>query len=364
MNSVILAINPGGGSTKVGLYELLEDGTTKALWSVNLRHPYQELQAFRGTLEQLSYRKELISGALKSKADSSGPLAAVVGRGGPLKPLPGGVYRVTAAMIEDIQSGNVQADHPSLLGALLAYELAEPLAIPSFIVDPVCTDEMNEEARVSGFPGIERRSLTHALNIKAMCRNAARALKLPAGAVNLVAVHLGSGISVVAYRQGRMIDLNDSSGEGPFGTQRAGGLPIRELLHWMQKQSISATEMESLLLKKSGLAAYTGSDEFTTLLSRYEQDDHDAIVLYRALLLQLKKEIGAYAAVLDGAVQAIVIGGGMANSERLIADLTAGVSWIAPVLVFPGEDELLALADGAARTLCGLEPVLDYAHGG
>ncbi|MBN2056741.1 butyrate kinase [bacterium] len=360
MGDMILSINPGGGSTKIGLFRLAAAGQVEEDWTENIRHGYQELDRFPSTVAQEEFRRDAVLAACGAHDLPRDRLASVAGRGGPLAPMPGGVYEVSEIMLRHIRAGRVQADHPSLLGALLAHQLAVPLGIPAYIVDPVSTDELLPEARLSGMPGIDRVSLTHALNIKSMCRAAARRLGKAYEELSLVGVHLGSGASVTSHHHGRMIDLNDSASEGPFGTQRSGGLPTRALLKWAMAGGIPERELHATLMRKGGLAAYTGSDDFPELLRRRRDGDAAADLVYSALLLQVKKEIGAYAAVLDGRVDAVVIGGGLAYEKDFTTDLEEVVKWIAPVMIFPGEDELKALAEGAARTVTGLEQPRRY----
>jgi len=355
---VILAVNPGGGSTKLGLFAYTS--SVELLWTETIRHAHNDVSRYPTVLDQFEWRKDLTLDACDRRGLPWDRLAAVAGRGGPLKPLPGGVYTVDQAMLDDIYRGNVQAEHPSTLGALIAVDLARRVNVPAFIVDPPCVDELLPEARISGHPEIRRRSLTHALNIRDMCKRFAAARGCRYESLRLVVCHLGSGISVTAHRAGQMIDVTDSSGEGPFGPQRCGGLPSRGLARLCFAPDATLEKIDQHLIRGGGLVAYTGTDDFQVLLDRAYGGDEHAMLLYQAMVLQIKKEIGAYAAVLDGRVDAVLIGGALLHAPQLAADLSAGLSWIAEVVLYPGDDELGALARGVARVLTGDERVRDY----
>ncbi len=359
MTYQVLSINPGGGSTKVGLFRFGE--VEEVIWKETIRHTREELSRFESVLEQWEWRRDLIGDICEARGMDWGALSAAAGRGGPFRPLPGGVYAVSDYMIRDMEKGDYQAEHPSLLGAPLARTFADKAGVPSYIVDPVCTDEFIAESRISGHPEIQRRSLTHALNLKAMCRRAAVEMNRRYEELRIVAVHLGSGASVSAHISGKIIDANDSSGEGPFCTQRSGGLPCRELIKWLFRTGNGLRYMEKTLLQRSGIFAYIGTDSFPELKKLMDKGDGKAFMIYKGLLHQLKKEIAAYAGVLDGKVDLIVIGGGLLFDEDFAEELKEAIEWIAPVKIYPGEDELLALAQGAYRVLAGLEKPRDYA---
>ncbi len=355
MTPTILAINPGATSTKVALFQAQEP-----IFLETIRHPRQELDELGSIEEQYHYRSRLVRQVLAQQEVDLAALDAIVGRGGLLHPLVGGVYRVNPAMLDDLRAGRVQVKHPANLGALIAHQIAEPLGVPAFIVDPPCTDEMIPEARISGFPGIERRSLTHALNIKAVGRRAAEQLGQPYASLRLIVAHLGSGNSVTAHLDGRMVDLNDSSSEGPFSTQRAGSVPSRALARLCYSGKYSADEMQALLVRSTGLLGYLGTDDLRDVERMIDEGDQQATRLYRAMLYHLAKEIAALSVPLAGRVDAIVVSGGLAHSARFVAGLKERIDWLGPVLVFPGEDEMAAMASGVLRALRGELGVLTY----
>jgi len=339
MGHRILALNPGGGSTKVALYE-----DSKAAHEDKIRHPAEEIAGFSSTLEQLDYRREAIDSLLDAWKVDKTTLSAVVGRGGPFKPLVSGTYRVNERMLADICQGRVAADHPSNLGALLAAEIASPLGIPAFIVDPVSVDEFIPESRISGLPDIERRSLSHALNMKMVGRKAAAQIGKPYRDLNLVVAHLGTGISIGAHRKGRQIDVNNANDGGPLSPQRTGYLPVTQLV----KLCFSGSYDEKAL-------------DITPLYRKAKAGDEKVGLVLRAMVQQIAKEIAAQSAVLDGQLDAIVLTGGMAYEPNLIEAIKRKISFITPnILVFPGEDELEALALGALRVLTGEEEAMTY----
>ena len=351
----ILSINPGGTSTKVALY--LNENPLK---EETIRHSAEELSSFKGTLDQLEYRKELVLKFLEANRVQVRELAAVVGRGGTFKALESGTYGVSEKMIDDIRAGNVQADHPSNLGALIAHEIVSGTGVPAYIVDPVSVDEFIPEARISGLPEIKRVSLAHALNMKMVARKAAKQLGRRYEEINLVIVHLGSGISVGSSLKGKTIDVNNANDMGPFSPQRTGALPVTGLAKLCFSGKYNKKEMMDLLTKKGGLLAHLGTDDVEEVQKRIDGGDVNANLIYNAMVYQIAKEIGAMATTLDGKVDAIVLTGGIANSKRLTDSITRKVGFIAPVMVFPGEDELEALTRGALRVLSGEEKVKEY----
>ncbi|NLI99140.1 butyrate kinase [bacterium] len=355
MGRIIFSINPGGGSTKVALYE-----DEREMRSESIRHSTEELAKFSSTIEQLGYRSSMINSLLDAWRTDKSILSAVVGRGGPFKPLVSGTYRVNEKMLSDIREGRVAADHPSNLGALLAYEMAQPLGIPAFIVDPVSVDEFIPESRISGLPEIERRSLSHALNMKMVGRKAASRLGKKYQELNLVIVHLGTGISIGAHRKGRQIDVNNANDGGPIAPQRTGYLPVTQLVKLCFSGKYDQKTLMNKITKEGGLLAHLGSDHAQELYRKAQDDEKVALVL-RAMVQSIAKEIAAQAAVLSGEIDAIVITGGMAYEPKLVEDVSNKVKFITPtILVFPGEDELEALSLGALRVLTGEEEAMTY----
>jgi len=351
----ILSINPGATSTKVALYQ-----DTNPIKVEVIRHSPDDLSTFKHTLDQLDYRRGLILKFLEGNNVKVADLSAVVGRGGPFKPLESGTYTVNQKMLSDIKSGNVQADHPANLGALIAHELTKDTNVPAFIVDPVSVDEFPEVARISGLPELPRKSLSHALNIKMVARKAASGLGKKYEELNLIIVHLGSGISVSSHLKGRMIDVNNANDMGPFSPQRCGALPITGLAKLCFSGEYTYPEMYDRLTKKGGLLAHLGTDNVEEVERRIDQGDEKAKLVYEAMVYQIAKEIGAMATTLDGDVDAIVLTGGIANSKRLVNLITDKVEFIANVMVFPGEDEMEALSLGALRVLSGEESPKKY----
>jgi butyrate kinase len=355
MSHRLLIINPGGTSTKLAVFQ-----DEDAQFADVIRHPADQLGAFAGVIDQEAFRRDVILKFLEEKGIELKKLSAVVGRGGALKPLESGTYGVVPEMVEDIRRGKVFVDHASNLGALLAHDLATQVGIPAFIVDPVSVDEFIPQARLSGLPELERKSMSHALNLKMVCREAAKSLGKRYDQVNLVAAHLGSGITVSAHRRGRMIDVNNAVDGGPFAPTRAGGLPTTGLIKLCFSGDYSEAQLFTMTTKQGGLMAYLGTDDGEQIEARIQKGDEQARLVYEAMIYQIAKEIGAMAAVLAGAVDAVVLTGGLTHCPHLLTSLKEQVKFLAPVLVFPGEDEMKALALGALRVLSGQEALKEY----
>lgn len=352
----IFVINPGSTSTKVAFF----DGA-QCLWTETQRYDAAELESFASVMDQEGFRYDRITRILKDKNVEPSSFAAVVGRGGLLKPIPGGTYRVGGRMLEDLKS-MAYGSHASNLGAPLAVRFAAAAGdVPAFIVDPVVVDELADEARVSGLPEIERISIFHALNQKAVARRAADDLRKPLSECRLVVAHMGGGISVGAHCGGRVIDVNNAlNGEGPMSPERSGSLPVGALAAFCFSGRYSLTEVQRMICGRGGLVAHLGTNDLREVEARIAAGDEKAALVFKALSLQIAKEIGACAAVLKGEVDAIVLTGGLAYSDRLCEALTARVGFIARILRYPGEDEMQALAEGALRVLEGKESALDY----
>ncbi|MCD6453726.1 MAG: butyrate kinase [Candidatus Aminicenantes bacterium] len=355
MGYKILAVNPGSTSTKIAIFE-----DDKEIFKKKLFHPREELSKFDRIVDQYEFRKEVILQALKEAGFKLEELSAVVGRGGLLRPIPGGTYRVNEAMLHDLRIG-LQGEHASNLGGILAYEIAKPYGIPAFIVDPVVVDEMEPIAKISGLPEIERRSIFHALNHKAVARLAAKDLGKKYEEVNLIVVHLGGGISVGVHRKGRVIDVNNAlNGDGPFAPERAGGLPVWDAMKLALSGKYTEHELKKKLAGQGGIVAYLGTNDMREVEDRVKSGNEKARLIFEAMAYQVAKEIGADATVLKGDVDAIVLTGGLAYSDMFVSWIKERVSFIAPVLVYPGEDEMRALACGALRVLRGEEQPLEY----
>ncbi len=348
--SRVLAINPGSTSTKFGLYT-----RQGAEWVRTVRHGDEELRRFgdRPMVARLEYRAAMITQSLEELGYTSNEVAGVAGRGGLLPPVSCGTYIVDDAMVEELHLAR-RGEHASNLGALLALRFAHAANVDAYIVDPVTADEWQECARVSGSPLIERSPIGHVLNTRAVARRFARERNTPYQDLRLIVAHMGSGITVSAHRLGRMIDSNTIE-EGPFGPDRTGGLPVRALTKLCYGGQFAQKEMDHKLFGNGGLYAYLGTRDLMEVEKRVDAGDHEAALVWDAMVYQIAKEAGAMATVLEGNVDALVLTGGMAHSERLIGRLRTSLEWIAPITVYPGEDELQALAEGVFRVLDGEE---------
>lgn len=350
----ILAINPGSTSTKIAFFI-----DAQPVFVETVRHSIEDLKKFAKITDQYDYRRQLIMLALKNNAVEIDELDAVVGRGGLIKPLSSGTYQVNDAMCDDLRIG-VQGEHASNLGGLLARGIADIVGIPSFIVDPVCVDELDDIARITGLPEISRRSLVHALNLRAAALRAAAELGKPVSSTNLVLVHLGGGISLAASRGGRMVDISNPNDEGPFSPERAGGLPMQDFMKMCMSGKYSVSQLKKKLVGSAGLVAHLGTSDGREILHRINEGDAKAELVMKAMAYNIAKQAGALAAVLYGKVDAVVLTGGLAHSVYLTSLIGERVKWIAKVMLFPGEDEMQALAEGALRVLRGEETAQEY----
>lgn len=354
MDFKILVINPGSTSTKLAIFY-----GTRLQIEQKIHHPVDELKDFPLVWDQLNYRLSAIQSFLDQHQVAVSDLDAIVGRGGLLKPVNGGTYRVNESMLEDGKLG-VQGEHAANLGCILAHRLATPVQIPAFIVDPISVDEFEPLARYSGHPLIERRCLSHALNIHAVARKAAKELNVPFTNANFIIAHLGGGISVCPVRKGRIIDVNDASSDGPFSPERTGGLPLQQFLKLCFSGEYSYPEMRRLVMGEGGLFAYLGTNDAAEIEERIFAGESHAEEVFSAMGYQIAKEIGAMATVLKGDIRAILISGGLANSERLIREIRSRIEFISDVLIFAGEFEMEALVKGVLRVLNNEEAALKY----
>jgi butyrate kinase len=349
-NSRVLVINPGSTSTKFGVF-------TKrgAEWVGAIRHSDHELEQFRGrsALDQLEYRAGPMREALQEAGYNAKGFAAVAGRGGLLPPMECGTYVVDDAMVEELRQAR-RGEHACNLGAVLALKFAHAAGVSAYIVDPVTVDEWQDCARLSGSPLAPRSCIGHVLNTKAVARRFARERGRSYRLLRIVVVHMGSGITVSAHRDGRMID-NNTPEEGPFGPDRTGYLPVQALIKVCCGGDYNAKQLDRMVFGEGGLFAYLGTRDLKEVERRMEVGDQAATAVYEAMVYQIAKEAGAMAAALQGAVDAVLLTGGMAHSERLVERLRAYLEWIAPIVVYPGEDELQALAEGVFRVLDGQE---------
>jgi butyrate kinase len=351
----VLAINPGTTSTKFGIFTRAGEELTR-----NIHHGDDEIQRFKGRpmLDRLEYRAELIEKALAAagftpKGQGGERWEAVAGRGGMLPPMECGTYLVNDAMVAELRAAR-RGEHASNLGAVLALRFAQAAGVNAYIVDPVTVEEWQPCARLSGSPLVERSFIGHALNTRAVAKRYARGLGRSYASLRLIVIHMGSGITVSAHREGRMIDSN-SIEEGPFGPDRTGSLPVRALIKLCCSGTMSEKELDRHVFGDGGLYAYLGTRDLIEVERRMDAGDREAAAVFEAMIYQIAKEAGAMAAVLEGKVDAVLVTGGMAHSERVVARLRGYVEWIAPFKVYPGEDELRALAEGVFRVLDGEE---------
>lgn len=351
----ILAINPGSTSTKIAIYD-----NEKEVFETTLRHQSEEINAFETIFAQYDFRKKVILDALNEAGINLTKLSAVVGRGGLLKPIKGGTYAVDELMLEDLKIG-VLGEHASNLGGVIAHEIASLLHIPSFIVDPVVVDEMQDVARISGMPEIERKSIFHALNQKAVARRAAKEMGKSYESCNFIVAHLGGGISVGAHRKGAVVDVNNAlDGDGPFSPERSGGLPVGDLAKLCFSGKYTHNEIKKLIKGQGGMVAYLDTNDGRDAIKMIQEGDENAKVVFHAMAYQVAKEIGMCATVLKGDIDAIILTGGLAYGEMLIGWIKESVEFLGKIIVYPGEDEMSALALGGLRVLRGEEVAQSY----
>ncbi len=347
----VLAINPGSTSTKTALYV-----NERADFVGNIRHSDADMAQFQGRpiLAQQQFRSAQIEAALTHAGHDVGRLDAVVGRGGLLPALASGTYVVNQEMLDELREAR-RGEHAANLGAFLAYDIAQKAGAPAYVVDPVSVDEWPECARLSGSALLQRQCLSHALNSKAVAKRCARERGEPYESLRLIVAHLGSGISVSAHENGLMVDVTNSREEGAFSTERAGSVPAMQLVDLCFSGKYTRKEVEGLLFREGGLYSYLGTKDLMEVERRIAGGEAKAKIVFEAMAYQIAKEIGAMAAVLQGRVNAVLFTGGMTHSQRLVSRLTEYVRWIAPIVVYPGEDELQALVEGALRVLRGEE---------
>jgi butyrate kinase len=350
----ILALDPGSSSTKIGIY------TAGNISKANIAHPREEIDRFAAIHDQLGYRLQVIENYLQTSGLASRAFDAVVGRGGLIRPVEGGVFRVNDLMLNDLKNG-LNGQHASNLGGLLAHEFALRHTCAAFIVDPVMVDELWPEARLSGLSGISRRSIFHALNQKASARMVAGKMGSSYDAVNLIVAHMGGGISVGAHRQGKVVDVNNAlNGDGPFAPERTGGLPLDGVLGLLQDGKYTIAELNEKITRTGGVYSYLGIVDMQEVERRAQRGDEAANGVLNGLIYQVAKEVGSLAAALSGRVDGIVLTGGLAHSDLITDKIREKVAFIAPVWIEPGEYEIEALISGALRVLHGEEPAREY----
>jgi butyrate kinase len=350
---LVLAVNPGTGSTKLGLYR---DGALVAEETV--RHPDEAIRSPR-MADQLSMRLAAVREFL-ARAAPGERLSATVGRGGLLGPVPAGTLRASPEMAEELLRGP-RGEHASNLGVPIALAVAGDHGCPAFTVDPVSVDELAPEARPTGLAGIERRSFAHALNIRAVARRHAREAGRDLATMRLVVAHLGTGVSLAALRDGRMVDVVNPQDEGPFSGDRAGGVPITAVVEACFAPGARRDAVRRRLFGDGGLFSLLGTRDVREAIARGAAGDAAAALAVEAMTYQVAKSIGAMAVALSGRVDAVILTGGMAHQAGVVDPVRRRVEWIAPVVIRPGEDELGALAEGAMRVLEEEEAAREYA---
>ncbi|WP_282125918.1 butyrate kinase [Marinifilum flexuosum] len=354
-NEIVVVINPGSTSTKIALYNrvgLVEDFVA--------RHLQKDLDRYNRVTDQFEYRFEMLKDCLNGMLNGKGySVVGIVGRGGIVKPLEGGTYRISNEFLEDARTGKY-GDHASNLGSLLANKLAKHHGLDeSYTVDPVSAGNIIEKAQISGIPGIERNRRGHPLNMKMTARKIAVQQGIAYEDAKYVIAHLGGGISIASVEGGKITDVNDAlMGMGPFSPNRAGAIPTRGIMNLCYSKP--RKEVETLLSKNSGLKAYLGVDDLRDVFKLIEAGNEKAGLVYDAFVYQIAKEIGAYHAAMKCKANGIIITGGIAYSDRFIADLKDYVGGLTEFFVYPGENEMEALAEGAFRVIDGKELALEY----
>jgi len=351
----ILVINPGSTSTKAACYL-----DSDPVWTESLSYPSERLSVFPTVLAQFDMRWSDLLKLLEEKQVTVSGLDAVVARGGPFKPLHGGVYRVSGVCLDDVRNGRVQADHISNIGVLLADGLTREHGIPAYFVDPVSVDELSDMARLTGLPEIRRISLVHALNIRAASRKAAVLLGCAMEDLDLIIAHLGGGISVCAMKQGRMLDVTNANEEAPFSPERAGTLPSGQLVRICYSGKFTQADIKRKLIREGGLVAHLGTSDLQAVVRRIEAGDAQARAVFEAMAYQTGKTIASMSAMLCRLPDAVVLTGGGAQCRPLVSGIRKHVDFMGPVLVLPGENEMEALALGALRVLRGEEREREY----
>lgn len=355
MSYTSLIINPGSTSTKIAVFE---DETM--LFEETLRHSTEEIAQYDTIYSQKDFRKQVILDILKEKNFDLSTLDVCVGRGGMLKPIPGGTYAVSDTLLEDLKIGK-QGQHASNLGGILAREIGDEQGVPSYIVDPVVVDELEPIARLSGVPSLPRRSVFHALNQRAVAKRYAKDNGVSYESLNLIVVHMGGGVSVGAHTDGRIVDVNNAlDGEGAFSPERAGGVPSGDLVKLCFSGEYTQAQVMKMLVGNAGFNAYVGTNDARDVMKLANEGDENAALVLDAFVYQVAKDIGAASTVLKGKVDQILLTGGIAYSEPLMARIKERAGFIADFTVYPGEDELLALTQGALRVLNGEEEAKEY----
>ena len=352
----ILAINPGSTSTKIAVYR-----NTKPRFLKSIRHSQKDLASFKNVIDQFSFRKELILRELAKEDMKMNEITAVIGRGGIMRPMLSGVYEVNEAMREDLRTMRY-GEHASSLGGLIADDIATSIpGARAFIANPTTVDEFHDVARISGHPLFKRVSIFHALNHKMIAENHAKLAGKKYEDLNLIVAHMGGGISVGAHQKGKVIDANQAlDGGGPFGPERSGTLPMGDFARVCFSGNYSLDEVKKMITGKGGYVAYFNTNDAYTVGLMAEQGNEKAKLIQNAMGYQVAKEIGAMSAVLKGQVDAILLTGGIAHNTVVVDYIKAMVAHMARVVVYPGEDEMKALAENALKVMLGEEECKIY----
>ena len=350
-----LIINPGSTSTKIGVFE-----DEKQVFEEVLRHPTEEIAKYASIPDQKDFRKEVIMGVLAKNNYDIHSFDVIVGRGGLMRPIPGGTYEVNDTLLADCYKG-VQGQHASNLGGILAREIADEIGVKAYIVDPVCVDELADVARFSGCLELPRTSIFHALNQKAVAKRYSKEKGVSYDSLRLIVVHMGGGVSVGAHEYGKIVDVfNALDGDGAFSPERAGAVPVGALVKLCFSGKYSEKEIYKMLVGNGGLNAYLGTNDMREVEKMIENGNEKAKDVFDAFCYQICKNIGSMAAVLNGKVDQIILTGGIAYDKNVVARITEKAGFIAPITVYGGEDELLALAQGGLRVLTGEEKAMVY----
>lgn len=347
---LILAINPGSTSTKLAIYE---NEILKSEFKIS--HDTKEIMSFKHIIDQYHFREKIILDFLKKEHIDLKSFSAIVGRGGMLKSISSGTYLVNDLMVNDMKEAK-RGEHASNLGCILAKNLSAPYGIPSFVVDPVSVDEMDDHYRYTGFPELQRTSVFHALNHKAVARKRAKDLNKKYEDLNFIVAHLGGGISVAAHQKGKVIDVNNAlDGDGPMSPERSGSVPMGPLYKMAFSGKYTLEEIMRKNYGQGGLVAYLGTNDGREIQEKIDSGDKMAKFIFEVMCYQIAKEIGMQSTVLEGNVDEIILTGGLAYNKMLVDIVTSRVSFIAPVVVYAGENEMESLAFGALRVLKGEE---------
>lgn len=356
MEKRILIINPGSTSTKLAVYQNL----TK-IAETTVRHHVEDIRKFHSVYEQKDFRLRFILAFLDEYHIPLESIDIFVGRGGLLRPLVSGTYQITEAMLKDLEE-ETYGTHACNLGAVLAYELAQPYTKPAYTVDPPVVDEMQAEAHVSGLKGLERKSIFHALNQKAVAKRYAREISKKYEDLNLIVAHLGGGVSIGLHLKGAVVDVNNAlHGDGPLSPERSGSLPTYQLIDLCFSQKYTISEIKKMIVGSGGLMSYLGTSSGIEISERIAKGDQEAGFYLKAMVYQIAKEIGSLYFAGKGRIDAILITGGLAYNRNLIEYLHEYLDPILPPVLYPGEDEMLALAEGAYRVVTGEETLKIYA---